>query len=129
MVKPLILAALLGLSTASAATTRFPAQSVTISKSGQWHDDPYHMDTPQHCARFRPATAEMTRWFRRAKIVSRPEWGELVWTQCSADGTVTSAGRVYRWHLDQSGRGNISRTAQDDIYLSGPELPFRPGRD
>ena len=115
---------------ATAADARtFPAQSVAILKSGQWHDDPYHLDTPLHCARFRPTPGEILHYFKRAKVVDRMEWMELIWTQCSAEGTVSSAGQTYRWHLDQSGRGYVGRSVMEAVYLNGPELPFRPGRD
>lgn len=129
MVRCCVTAGLLALAATGAGARTFAAQSVTITKSGQWHDDPYHVDSPRHCARFRPTSAEILHYFKKARVVIQQEWMELVWTQCSADGTVTSAGKSYHWHLDQSGRGFVGPSIDKATYLDGPELPFRPGRD
>ena len=123
----LCLAIFLASSPAIAGPHSFCADAVKVTEAGHWSPNRYGADTRQHCARFRPSDAEVKRWFKRARVVTKSYWLEQTeWTQCSATGTALSRGQAYTWFLDQSGRGSVSPPRKEDVYLSGPELAFRP---
>ena len=72
-------------------------RSVVVARDGMWHADPNGHQTPESCARFRLSGPAALRWFRRAHEVARHEWlHELDWTQCSAEGMLTTGdGRLH----------------------------------
>lgn len=108
----------------------FRVQSAVVEKDGQWREASPNYQTREDCARFRVSNTAATRWFAKAKEVGSRVWyEELEWTQCSAEGTLTThTGQTYSWRLDQSGRGSIEITPDVRVYLSGKELPFAKQR-
>ena len=104
----------------------FAIKSVTVEHEGQWRADPNGHQTPVQCKRFRLSPMAARRWLARAREVTQQQWLEqLDWTQCSANGTLlTDGGRIYRWELDQSGRGRVVVSPAVSVYLAGRELPF-----
>ena len=121
-----VVAASFGGVAALAHPAAFRVQSVVVAKDGQWREDKHNYQTRENCAQFRLSNKAATRWFAKAKeVTSRVWYEELEWTQCSAEGTLTThTGQTYSWRLDQSGRGSIEITPDVRVYLSGKELPF-----
>ena len=115
---------------ALAHPTAFRVQSVVVEKDGQWREDKHNYQTREGCAQFRLSNKAAARWFAKAKeVTSRVWYEELDWTQCSAEGTLTTdKGQTYAWRLDQSGRGSVEISPDVRVYLSGKELPFSKSR-
>jgi hypothetical protein len=92
---------------------------VTIGETGALAPTISGDETAQDCARFRPAEAQLRRYFRQARRVSFKAYThDLDASRCYAAGQLTLAdGSTAPWRVDREGRGLVTLPRRGNLYF------------
>ena len=107
---------------------------VRVDADGLGENERTSAGEPEPCTTFRPAVAQIRRYFDRARRVSRRGFvHESNWSACHATGTLRlQSGQQARWMVQRLGAGSLTIEGRNHYFdcpvcrLEPPEAKHRP---